>query len=169
MVHDPVGPAEPGDPVETVETAASTLRAFVSGSGALRAIVLLDLGEGAEPVIVDHAAGGGVEITEGEEGTITLVPPGIPATLPFDLAPVSRLPPLIVDVAAGELAAPLGAVAAMGLAVRNLADLFEGSSVATVVFETDDDDVPLVVAARRGEPLLLVLADEQFPMPDGWP
>jgi len=38
-----------------------------------------------------------------------------------------------------------------------------------VVFETDDDDVPLVVAARRGEPLLLVLADEQFPMPDGWP
>ena len=30
-------------------------------------------------------------------------------------------------------------------------------------------DVPLVVAARRGEPLLLSLADEQFPMPDGWP
>jgi hypothetical protein len=154
---------------DPVETAAATVRAFVSGSRALRAVVLLDRGEGIEPVIVDHAAGGAVEVIEGEAGRMTEIPPGAPATLPFDLAPVSRLPPLVVDPAAGELAAPLGAVAAIGRAVRELAGLFGGHSVVTAVFETDDDDVPLVVAARSGEPLLLSLADEQFPMPDGWP
>ncbi len=152
---------------EQIDLAASILRAFISQSGALRAVVLLDRGDEKEPVIVDHTAGGGVEVTEGEQVTEAAI--GEPAVLGFDLAPVSRLPALIVDVEAGELAAPLGAVAAMAIAVHNLAELFEASSVATVVFETDDDDVPLVIAARRGEPMLLSLGDEQFPMPDGWP
>ena len=45
----------------------ATTRAIVARAGALRAVVLLDRGEDAEPVVIDCVTGGDVEVAEGEE------------------------------------------------------------------------------------------------------
>jgi hypothetical protein len=53
--------------------------------------------------------------------------------------------------------------------VRELADAFPGRSVLTVTFATSDPDTPLHVSARRGDPLVLGLGEEQFEMDPRWP
>jgi hypothetical protein len=41
--------------------------------------------------------------------------------------------------------------------------------VLTVSWETTDPDVPLTIAARGGEPLVIALGAQPFPLPEGWP
>jgi hypothetical protein len=38
-----------------------------------------------------------------------------------------------------------------------------------VTFATGDAETPLTIAARRGDPLVLALGEEQFAMGSGWP
>jgi hypothetical protein len=49
--------------------------------------------------------------------------------------------------------------------VLALAGLLGGRSVATATFATRDPDVPLTVAARVGEPVVLDIAGRQFGLP----
>jgi hypothetical protein len=84
-------------------------------------------------------------------------PPALPSVPP--------LPPIEVDPAEGKVSAPLGAVAALAEAVEALAAALGGRSVALAFFQTTDDDVPLGIAARPGEPVVLTLGDEQFALP----
>jgi SAM-dependent methyltransferase len=73
---------------------------------------------------------------------------------------------LAVDPATGELSAPLGAVANLAGGVLALARAFGGRSVATAEFATRDPDLPLTIAGREGEPIV-VAAGEQLPYPSG--
>jgi hypothetical protein len=53
--------------------------------------------------------------------------------------------------------------------VRELAELFPGRSVVSVVFATTDPEIPLQIAARGGDPIVLALGEEQYEMAAGWP
>jgi hypothetical protein len=84
---------------------------------------------------------------------------------------VRQLPPFQVDAEHGEIAAPLGGVAHLAAAVRDLAAALGGRNVAMAQFATDDPEAPLAITARAdgSEPLVLALGEEEFPMEPGWP
>jgi hypothetical protein len=146
----------------------ATLHALLERSGALRAVVLVDRGEDAVPVVVDYDADGAAEVAEGDDAR-PWPPDAWVAAEPYELPPVGTLPPLEVDLEASEVVAPLGVLDAAGHAVRALAGLLPGRSVATVGFATTDPDEPLFLAARRGEALVASLAGHEYELPADWP
>jgi hypothetical protein len=146
--------------------AVATVRAFSDRSGAQRVVLLADSGDGSVATMLDCAPSGDVELTDGE-GTWV-----VPAGLPVDAAPRPfpelRPPPasaLTVDPATGELEAPLGTIANLGAAVLGLASAFGGRSVATAEFATRDPRLPITIAGREGEPLVLAAGDRRFQLP----
>jgi hypothetical protein len=149
--------------------AVATVRAFAERSGAERVVLLVDDGDGPATML-DCAAGGDLEMTDA--GGAWHVPAGTPVAASPRPLPELRPPPptaLAIDPENGELEAPLGAVANLGRAVLGLASAFGGRSVATADFATRDPSLPLTIAARPGEPIVLAVADQQFELPDGWP
>ena len=83
--------------------------------------------------------------------------------------PELRPPPptaLTIDPETGELEAPIGAVTNLARGVLGLAAAFGGRSVATADFATRDPDLPITIAAREGEPLVLAAGDRRFVLPD---
>lgn len=148
----------PGDLVD----AAATVRAFAERARAERVVLLVDRG-GGEAAMLDCAADGTVTLTEGDE-TRAVTAEGEPRPLP-DLRPP---PPtaMYMDAETGELEAPLGAVANLARGLLALASAFGGRSVATADFPTRDPAVPLTIAAREGEPLVLAAGDRRFLLPE---
>ena len=76
---------------------------------------------------------------------------------------------LAVDQETGELAAPLGAIAALAGGLVALAGAFGGRSVATAEFATREPEQPFMLAARPGEPIVAQIGGETFAFPEGWP
>jgi hypothetical protein len=147
------------------DEAIATVRAFAERSGALRVVLLVDRGEGSPPAMLD-SSGGEVEVTDGDETWV------VPVDAPVDAGPRPlpelRSPPataLAVHPETGELEAPLGAIANLGAAVLGLAAAFGGRSVATAEFATRDPELPITIAGREGEPLVLAAGDRRFVLP----
>jgi hypothetical protein len=152
---------------DDLQEAVATVRAFAERSGAERVVLLVDSGDDAEATMLDCTAGD-VALTVGGQTW------QIPADRPVDVAPRPlpdlRPPPptaLTIDPESGELEAPLGAVANLGRAVLGLAAAFGGRSVATAEFATRDPQLPITIAAREGEPLVLAAGDRRFVLPEG--
>jgi hypothetical protein len=152
---------------DDLQAAVATVRAFAERSGAERVVLLVDSGDDAEATMLDCTAGD-VALTVGGQTW------QIPADRPVDVAPRPlpdlRPPPptaLTIDPESGELEAPLGAVANLGRAVLGLAAAFGGRSVATAEFATRDPQLPITIAAREGEPLVLAAGDRRFVLPEG--
>jgi hypothetical protein len=146
--------------------AVATVRAFAERSGALRVVLLVDRGDAAT-IMLDCDAGGALELTEA--GEVVLVDADVPlAAAPRPLPELRPPPPtaLAIDTESGQLEAPLGAVANLGRAVLGLARAFGGRSVATADFATRDPELPITIAAREGEPLVLAAGDRRFVLPD---
>src|SRR4029077_6835276 len=100
----------------------------------------------------------------------------LPHSIELDATPpplpdVRQLPPFEVHTATAEIAAPLGGVAHLASAVRDLAAALGGRNVAMAQFATNDPHPPWAIPARAaaGEPIVLALGDEEFPMDPGWP
>jgi hypothetical protein len=146
--------------------AVATVRAFAERSGALRVVLLVDVGDGKAATMLDWTAGT-LELTE-TDGACTVPPDTAVTARPRPLPDLRPPPPtsLAVDPESGELEAPLGAVANLGRAVLGLATAFGGRSVATADFETRDPALPITIAAREGEPLVLAAGDRRFVLPD---
>ena len=118
--------------------------------------------DGAAPVIVAcerlraivvHDAGGGArELPHDAAGDVELPP------LPF----MRRLPPFEVDAADGRVVGALGGLQMLGGAVRAIAALLPGASVVAADFETTDPAIPLGLAGRAGEPLVVLLGEHEF-------
>jgi hypothetical protein len=149
-----------------VHEAVATIRAFAEQARAERVVLLADRGDGTEATMLDCSAGGDVEVTEAGRTW------QVPASQAVDAAPrpfpAVRPPPptaLTVDPSTGELEAPLGAIANLGAAVLGLASAFGGRSVATAEFATRDPEMPITIAAREGEPLVLAAGDRRFVLP----
>jgi hypothetical protein len=143
-----------------------TVRAFLARSEALRVVLLLDMGDGDPPVMLDAQPGAALELID--EGESHEVPEEMPLPAPPRALPDIRPAPsaaLRADPATGELAAPIGAIANLGGAALGLARAFGGRSVATAEFATQDADLPMTIVARDGEPLLLAVGDGRFELP----
>ncbi len=138
----------------------ATVQDFADRGGAERVVVLLDA---EPPLIVERREDGTLEVTEGEKARAEPAPRVAPLPLP-ELRPV---PPsaLTADPETGELAAPLGTVQLLVSSVLALARALGGRSVATATFATRDPALPLTVAAREGEPVVLDIAGRHFTFP----
>ena len=145
--------------------AIATVREFAERSGAERVVLLVDPGDGGEAAMIE-AYGGTISVTA--EGSSYEVPPTamVPA-MPRPLPDVRSAPPTAIsfDPESGELEAPLGVVAAFGRAVLGLAQAFGGRSVATADFATREPELPLTIAAREGDPLVVAAGDRRFVLP----
>jgi hypothetical protein len=155
------------DARERIAEVVVTLRAFVEAAGAFAAVLLLDQGAETAPLVVECAADGAVLLSEGED-TVQLDAERL-AAAPLPLPDVRALPPFEVDAVRAQITAPLGGVEHQARAVRALVEAFPGRSVLTVTFATTHPEVPLHLAARSGDPVVLGLGEEQFEMDAGWP
>lgn len=155
------------DARERIAQVVVTLRAFTDAAGAFASVLLLDQGAEIAPLVVECPAEGPVVLSEGED-TVQLDADRL-AAAPLPLPAVRALPPFEVDAVRAQITSPLGGVEHQARAVRELVDAFPGRSVLTVTFATSDPDVPLHLAARSGDPMVLALGEEQFEMDPRWP
>ena len=164
------------DPIELVgsvgplDVVVIALREFLHRSGAVRAVAVVDREPGEAPVVVDCARLLPIEVDYGDRVV------HIPHSIELDAEPpalpdVRRLPPFEVDTDKAEIAAPLGAVAHLAGAERDLATALGGRNVAMAQVATNDPDAPLAITARAdgSEPIVLALGEEEFPMDPDWP
>lgn len=144
------------------------LREFLHRSGAIRAVAVVDLAPGEGPAIVDCGRLLPVEVTAGGR-TVHL-----PHAIALDAEPprvpsVKPLPAFEVDATTGEVSSPLGGLEHYAIAVREMATILGGQNVAMATWETTDDEAPLSITARPGDPLVLAIGEEEFEMEPGWP
>jgi hypothetical protein len=146
--------------------AVATVRAFQSAAAAERVVVLIDRGEDRPATMVEGAPSGAVAIVEdGEE--IEIAPTTPPGAAPHALPELRPAPPtaIAMDPETGELEAPLGTVQNLARGVLALATAFGGRSVASVDFPTRDPSLPMTIAAREGEPLVVAAGENRFELP----
>jgi hypothetical protein len=161
---DLVGSVGPLDPIVVA------LREFLHRSGAVRAVAVVDRDPGQAPAVIDCARLTPIEVDLGDR--VVHLPHAIELDAePLPLPDVRQLPPFQVDADEGEIAAPIGGVAYLAGAVRDLAAALGGRNVAMAQFATDDPQAPLAITARAdgSEPIVLALGEEEFPMEPGWP
>jgi hypothetical protein len=137
----------------------ATMRAFQRASSAIRVVLLVHTPAG-ETAMLD-AGPEGVEITEGD--TVAFIPQN--AAVPAQPRPLPEIRPtpasaVHLDPQTGELAAPIGTIDHLAESTMALAKAFGGLTVATAEFETHS--VPIMFAAREGEPIVLQAGDDQF-------
>ena len=151
--------ARPPTAEAELDRAIALARALLHGAGALRVKVALD---GERPALVDcerlraivvHEADGAVRELPHDAAADVALPP-----LPF----MHQLPPFEIDAAQGRVAGALGGLEMLGRAVREIAALLPGRSVVAADFATDDAQVPLGIAGRSGEPLVVLLGAHEF-------
>ena len=150
---------------DPLAVAVATVAEFAERVRAERVVLVLDRGEDREPAMVECVPGERLEVTEQDEARAVAPQPGVAAAPLPDLRPTPSTA-LQADPEAGELQAPSGAVAHLADAVLALARAFGGRTVASADFATRDPAVPLTIAAREGEPVLLALAGRHFELPE---
>jgi hypothetical protein len=146
--------------------AVATIRAFAERARAQQVVLLIDRGDEREPALLEYAAGGALELTD--EGRRWTIPAHTPIEANTRPLPDVRPPPssaISFDPESGGLEAPLGTVANLANAVLELARAFGGRSVATADFATRDPGLPLTIAARDGEPIVIAAAGQRFVLP----
>jgi hypothetical protein len=159
---------EPIDLVATVgplDAVVETLRDVLHRSGALRVVALVDIPDGPA-ALVDVGRLLPVEVTIGDRRM------HLPHAIELDAQPLSdhiqlrQLPPFEVDPVSGEVVGTLGGLDMLADAMRELAELLGGRSVAIAQYPTATPDVELTVTARIGEPVLVTLGEEESELPD---
>ena len=142
----------------------ATVRWFGEAAGASRVAVVLDGGDGRIAALLEWERGSALAASTGDE--TYLVPDEALAKVARLAVMAPRPVPataITVDALTGEVAAPIGAVAALADGLLDLARALGGRSVATADFDTTGE--PLTIAARVGEPIVLAVGDAQFELP----
>ncbi len=139
----------------------ATVHDFATRAGAERVVVLLD---SDPPLVVERLEDGRMQVTEGD-ATRSAGPAPAAAALPLPDLRAVPASALSADPETGELAAPLGSVQLLADSVLALARALGGRSVATATFPTRDPELPLTLAARVGEPVVLDIAGRHFTLP----
>ena len=156
--------------VGPLDAVVVALREFLHRSGAVRAVAVVDREPGEAPAVIDCGRLQPIEVDFGDR--VVHLPHSIELDAePPPLPDVRMLPSFEVDAAEAEIAAPVGGVAQLATAVRDLAAALGGRNVAMAQFATSDPAAPLAITARAdgSEPIVLALGDEEFPMEPGWP
>ncbi len=123
-----------------------------------------------EPAVVDVERLNPIEVTVGEQ--VYHLPHGIELDVELPALPAFQvLPPFDADPETGDIAAPLGGVERYAIDTRAAASLLGGQDVLQLHWDTTRPRVSFSVTARAGdgEPLVLGIGEETFPMPPGWP
>ena len=145
------------EPIDVVLSAGDldphvvALREFLHRASAVEVQGVVDRGDDRPVALVTCGRLRPIEIVEGERTVHLPHAAELDAPVP-DLPTVPKLPPIEIDAAEGTVSAPLGAIEALADAVQALATTLGGRSVALAFFQTTDDDTPLGIAAREGEP-----------------
>jgi hypothetical protein len=156
--------------VGPLDAVVVALREFLHRSGAVRVVAVVDREPGEGPAVVDCGRLTPIEVDYGDR--VVHLPHSVDLDAqPPPLPEVRQLPPFEVDAEQAEIAAPLGGVAHLAAAVRDLAAALGGRNVAMAQFETTDPQAPLAITARAdgSEPLVIALGEQEFPMDPGWP
>jgi hypothetical protein len=147
---------------DDIFTAIATARAFLQASEAQRVVVILDRPE-QPPAMVEDDEFLDAEITDGDDVST------LPSSAQIDhppkpFPPVRPAPPsaISIDLITGEIAAPIGTVEHLAESVLALATSFGGRTVVSAEFGTADPELPITLAARVGERVVLGAGDEQF-------
>jgi hypothetical protein len=166
---------EPNDLDEEIDLVASvrpldavveTLRDILHRSGALRVAVVVDLPDGAPAALVDVGRLAPVEVRIADRIM------HLPHAIELDAEPLSgaielrQLPPFDVEPETGQVTGTLGGLDMLADAMRELAALLGGRSVAIAVYQTTTPKIDLTVTARAGEPVLVTLGDQEWELPD---
>lgn len=149
-------------PVLPVPVLIATVRDFATRAEAVSVTLLVDRGAERPATML-----------EWEDGALELVEDGVPVLVgdeegaPLPLGDLRPPPASAVHVhaEAGELHAPIGAIGHLAEALLDLATALGGRSVATATWATADPELPLMLAARPGEPIVVALGDDQFELP----
>jgi hypothetical protein len=165
------GPAKRQPPgvasVGPLDEVAALLREFVHRSGAIRAVAVVD-GDGDETALVECGRLAPIEVTVGDRTVV--LPHGVELDVePPVLEDVHQLPPFDVDATTGEIASPLGGLEHLATAVRALAARMGGRGLALAQFETTTPGLPLTISARRGDPLVVAIGEDEYEMDPRWP
>jgi hypothetical protein len=156
--------------VGPLDVVVVTLRDFLHRSGAVRAVAVVDQEPGVGAAVVDCGRLQPIEVDYGDR--VVHLPHSIELDVePAPLPEMRMLPPFDVDAAEAEIAAPIGGVAHLAAAVRDLAAALGGRNVAMAQFATNDPQAPLAITARAdgSEPIVLALGEEEYAMEPGWP
>ena len=140
------------------------VRELLHRASAVEVQAVVDRGPDAPAALITCGRMQPIEIVEGGR-TIHLPHAAELEATPPELPKVPPLPPIEVDASEGTVGAPLGAIDALAEAVGALAGALGGRSVALAFFQTTDDEVPLGIAARTGEAVVLTMGEEQFQLP----
>jgi len=141
-----------------------TLREFLHRANAVQVQAVVD--RGAEPpALVTCGRLEPIEVVRGDE--VVHLPHGVELDHepPADLPSVPALPPFEVDDDEGTITGPLGGVEAAARAVEALSTYLPGRSVAVAFYPTTSPELPLGIAARAGEPVVISIGEQQFTMP----
>ena len=133
-----------------VEQAVGLAREFLHRSGALRVGLLVDRGDDREPAVVECARLAPITVTE--DGEREELAHGAQLATPVPPLPeVRQIPGIQADAVAGTVAAPPGGIEMLGRALRDIAALLGGRSIAAADFETIDPEHPARPGrSRRG-------------------
>jgi hypothetical protein len=150
--------------VGELDAVVVTLREFLHRANAVQVQAVIDRGE--EPAaLVSCGRLEPIEVVRGHK--VVHMPHGVELAPvpPADLPSVPALPPLEVDAEGGVLTGPLGGVEAMARAVEGLAAHLGTPNVAIGFWPTTDPELPLAIASRVGEPVVIAIGEEQFHLP----
>lgn len=144
-----------------IDLACVALRSFVHRSGALRAQALVP---GEVPAVVSCVRLGPLEVTIGDESVELPHDVALDAPEP-DLSELRPMPPFEVSAERGEVAGMIGGVDLLADCVMTVARAIGAGAAVVVEMESTTPDVPLVLSARDGEPVLVTLGDDEFELP----
>lgn len=147
-------------PALPIDTAVVALRAFVHGSGALRAQALVPQ-PGGEAALVSCTRLGPLEVIAGDREVELAHDVELDAPPP-DLGALRPLPPFEVDALEGRVAGVIGGLDLLTAALAAVARAIGGQAAVVAELETTTPDLPLVLSFREGEPLLVTLGEETF-------
>jgi hypothetical protein len=117
--------------------------------------------DGDPPAVVECARLRAV-IVHDDQGRREL-PHDAAADLPLpELPRMHQIGRLEVDAQEGVVAGLIGGLELVGRAVRDVAGLLPGRSVVAADYETTDPQTPLGIAGRAGEPLVVLIGEEEF-------
>ena len=158
------------DPIDLVasvgplDAVVETLRDVLHRSGALRVAVVVDMPDGPA-ALVDVGRLAPVEVRIADR-TMHL-----PHAIELEAESLAgeihlrQLPPFEVEPETGQVTGTLGGLDMLADAMRALAELLGGRSVAIAVYQTVTPKIDLTVTARQGESVLVTLGDHEWELP----
>jgi hypothetical protein len=138
-------------------------RELLHQTGALQVSILLDPGDdGGEPGAVRAVRLGAIHVIDADGNERELPHSAASEVVLPPLPHMQQLPAMDVDAAQGQVTGTIGGLQLLADAVSAIAALAGGRSVVAAEYETTDPQRPLGIAARAGEPVVVLLGDDEF-------